>query len=323
MGEKDIRLKVYFDDAKRYADLWNGSMFQGKQIVKAEDLKTISPVLDMADKTGTEEMLRDIVMKQSLEGQRFALWTVENQELIDYGMPVRIMRQETMAYAEQIKQKKKENAEKKLRPGGEYLYKVKKDDKIYPVSTLVVYWGKEEWDGPKSLHEMIDWGPESEEIKKLVPEYPIHFLDLSKVEHPEYFKTELRPFLELYRHSDDKKTFIDYIKNNEECEKMDEESWDVLGKVTNSQKVISKLKSKVKETKQEERNMCKALEEYYNDGVAEGEASAVIELLQEMGEVPKELCDKIYKEKDLDLLKNWIKLAAKADSISGFEKSIS
>lgn len=143
MGEKDIRLKVYFDDAKRYADLWNGSMFQGKQIVKAEDLKTISPMLDMADKTGTEEMLRDIVMKQSLEGQRFALWAVENQELIDYGMPVRIMRQETMAYAEQIKQKKKENAEKKLRLGGEYLYKIKKDDKIYPVSTLVVYWGKE------------------------------------------------------------------------------------------------------------------------------------------------------------------------------------
>ena len=57
--------------------------------------------------------------------------------------------------------------------------------------------------------------------------------------------------MELYRYRDDKKTFIDYIKNNEECEKMDEESWDVLGKVTNSQKVISKLKSKVKEMKQE------------------------------------------------------------------------
>ena len=54
---------------------------------------------------------------------------------------------------------------------------------------------------------------------------------LSKVEHPEYFKTELRPFLELYRYRDDKKTFINYIKNNEECKKMDEESWDVLGKV--------------------------------------------------------------------------------------------
>lgn len=54
--------------------------------------------------------------------------------------------------------------------------------------------------------------------------------------------------------------------------------------------------------------MCKALQEFYDDGVAEGEmkgkASAVIELLEEVGQVPKELCDRIYKEKDLDLLKN-------------------
>lgn len=91
----------------------------------------------------------------------------------------------------------------------------------------------------------------------------------------------------------------------------------------NTWDVFWTLKNKVKETQWEERDMCKALEEYYNDGVAEGEASAVIELLQEMGEVPKELCDKIYKEKDLNLLKDWIKLAAKSDSISSFEKSIS
>ena len=28
MGEKDIRLKGYLGDAARYADLWNGSIFQ-------------------------------------------------------------------------------------------------------------------------------------------------------------------------------------------------------------------------------------------------------------------------------------------------------
>lgn len=98
MGVKDIRLKVYLSDERRYADIWNGSVFQGKEIVKAQDLKQVSPVLDTADVTGTEEMLRDVVMKQSLTGQKFALWTVENQEYVDYGMPVRIMRQEVMSY---------------------------------------------------------------------------------------------------------------------------------------------------------------------------------------------------------------------------------
>ncbi|MBQ9926396.1 MAG: hypothetical protein IJO65_00335 [Lachnospiraceae bacterium] len=126
MGEKDIRLKVYFSDKERYADLWNGSLFQGREVVKPQELEEVSPVLDVAEETEAEEMLRDLVMKQSLTGQRFALWTVENQEHVDYGMPVRVMRQEAMAYGEQIRQKKKENAKKGLKPGGEFLYKVKK-----------------------------------------------------------------------------------------------------------------------------------------------------------------------------------------------------
>lgn len=337
MGEKDIRLKGYLGDATRYADLWNGSIFQGKQVVKAKDLEPISPVIDEADEKGTEEMLRDVVMKQSLAGQKYALWTVENQESIDYSMPARIMRQESMSYWEQVRRKKKENANasdenEKLRKGGEYLYKFKQSDKIYPMSTLVVYWGKGEWDGPKSLHDMIDWGPESEEIKKLVPEYPLHFLNLSDIEHPEYFKTELRPFFELYKYRDDKETFVDYLRNNNECEKMDSESWDVLGKVTNSPKLISKLKNKVEESKKEENKkeenkeekgkVCRALQEFYNDGIAEGKAegkaSGIIELLSDLGEIPKELCDKIYMQKNLDILRDWLKLAAKVESIDDF-----
>jgi len=322
MGKKDIRLKVYLDDVDRYADLWNGSIFQGKQIIKAEDLEPVSPVLDAVDEAGTEEMLRDVVMKQSLEGKKYALWTVENQEYIDYGMPVRIMRQEALAYTEQVRRKQKENAKGKLSKGGEYLYKVKKGDKIFPMATLVVYWGKEEWDGPRNLHDMIDWGIESEEMKILVPEYPIHFLNLSKVEHPEYFKTELRPFLELYKYRDNKEAFVNYIKNNKESEKMDSESWDILGKVTNSPKLISKLKNKAEESKEEKGKVCRALQEYYNDGIAEGKADSVIELLSELGEVSKELSDKVYAQKDLDILKSWLKLAAKTDSIDSFEKMV-
>lgn len=179
---------------------------------------------------------------------------------------------------------------------------------------------------------MIDWGEESEEIKNLVPEYPIHFLDLSKIEHPEYFKTELRPFFELYKNRNNKKEFIEYLRNSRECVKMDAESWDVLGKVTNSPKMINDFKNKMEKNNkaEEEGNMCRALEEFYNDGVAEGraegraegKASAVIELLSEAGEVPKALSDKIYEQKDLEVLKKWLKLAARAESVSEFESAI-
>ena len=49
MGEKDIRLKVYLSDEDRYADLWNGSMFQDREVVKPQELEEISPVLDLAE----------------------------------------------------------------------------------------------------------------------------------------------------------------------------------------------------------------------------------------------------------------------------------
>ena len=142
MGKEDIRLKSYLSDARRYADLWNGGVFGGRQIVKAEELSEVSPVLDKADGKLVMERLRDAVMKQNLAGQRFVLLTVENQQYIDYSMPIRVMLQEALAYDRQVKTKIKENGQtdKQYRQHkedgalevfhntGEHLYKFRKDD---------------------------------------------------------------------------------------------------------------------------------------------------------------------------------------------------
>ena len=56
------------------------------------------------------------------------------------------------------------------------------------------------------------------------------------------------------------------------------------------------------------------------EGLAEGRASAIIELLEELGTVPDDIRDKIMKETDLDILKKWNKAAARADSIAQFVK---
>lgn len=57
----------------------------------------------------------------------------------------------------------------------------------------------------------------------------------------------------------------------EECSKMDEENWEVLGKVTNSPKLKGEFKKIIAESK-EEGNVCRALQEFYDDGIAEGKA---------------------------------------------------
>ena len=53
-------------------------------------------------------------------------------------------------------------------------------------------------------------------------------------------------------------------------------------------------------------------------GKAEGKAEDILELLADYGTIPEDLKDRIMAQKDLDVLKRWLKLAARADSIEQF-----
>lgn len=150
MGREDILLKEYFRDARRYADLWNGGLFRGKQMIKAEELEDVSPSLVHTGKGIVMERNRDVVMKQNCGGQRFALFVVENQKAVDYGMPARVMQEEAMEYGRQMKiirkrneeaeeRRRKEGGELVYRNVGERMYQFKESDRLFPVVTLVVY----------------------------------------------------------------------------------------------------------------------------------------------------------------------------------------
>lgn len=59
-----------------------------------------------------------------------------------------------------------------------------------------------------------------------------------------------------------------------------------------------------------------------SEGKKEGIIEGIIELLKEHGEVPVLLLEKITKEKDLEQLKKWLKVAAKTGSIAEFERKM-
>ena len=60
------------------------------------------------------------------------------------------------------------------------------------------------------------------------------------------------------------------------------------------------------------------------EGRAEGElfglAQGVLDLLQDLGEVPEELRARILSIRDVEMLQKLLKIAARADSIEAFEK---
>lgn len=60
----------------------------------------------------------------------------------------------------------------------------------------------------------------------------------------------------------------------------------------------------------------------YRERYNEGKAEAILELLEDYGEPSAELRRYIMEQTDFNTLKQWNKLAAKAESIEAFEKAI-
>lgn len=58
------------------------------------------------------------------------------------------------------------------------------------------------------------------------------------------------------------------------------------------------------------------------DGKVAGKAESVLEILEEYGEVPDELRDRVLAQSDLEILKSWLKVANKVGSIEEFVEKI-
>ena len=54
-------------------------------------------------------------------------------------------------------------------------------------------------------------------------------------------------------------------------------------------------------------------------GIIEGKIEDILELLEELGNIPKQLIQRISKETNSDILNKWLKCAAKASSFAEFE----
>lgn len=102
---------------------------------------------------------------------------------------------------------------------------------------------------------------------------------------------------------------------------MDEESWDMLCELINSRE-LKQLTQQMKKGKDREEEMSCAFDEFMyeerEEAKAEGKAESIIDLLEEHGTVPDDLKKEIFAQKDLVVLKDWLKMAVKASGIEDF-----
>lgn len=69
-------------------------------------------------------------------------------------------------------------------------------------------------------------------------------------------------------------------------------------------------------------NMEDALEVRGEEKFAEGIAASILELLEELGPVPSEMKAAILNQRNPDILKRWLKLAAKVKDLTEFKAHI-
>ena len=84
MGRNDEALVRYFADNNRYADLINGFVLNGQQIIKAEDLRPTDSRIHEKEKN-KKSKYRDLIRSTAF-GANFAIIGVENQAEVHYGV---------------------------------------------------------------------------------------------------------------------------------------------------------------------------------------------------------------------------------------------
>ncbi len=307
MGKNDRVLKKYFRDKKRFADLFNGFLFGGEQVIKAEELEDKSETYTDDKETGEAiaknmQRIRDVAMRMK-SGETLKLFALENQNQVDYTMPFRCMQYDVMEYHQQIKELRKQNAEKgELVTSAEWLCKVRKTDRIAPVYTLCVYYGEERWDGPRSLKDMMDFDDDEDGMSASFADYPLRLLCINEKTDFSVFKTEISLLFSAMRYRKDKRELLRLIENNPDFQHVDMETMEAMSVVLDIPQIWEERTAYMNGEESEEGNMCQAIRELMedarNEGIERG-IRAFVELAEQLGLKNEDITEEICKKFDL------------------------
>ena len=107
MGKKDLAGKDFFADRKRFAELFNSILYEGEEVIHAEELEVVHRSYPLF--SGKGEANRDIFMR---DAGRNICYGLELETESDYSMPERVMVYDACELEWQIKEiRKGHNAE--------------------------------------------------------------------------------------------------------------------------------------------------------------------------------------------------------------------
>lgn len=323
MPDKDVRANTYFEDPEHCADLLNGFGFQGKQYVLPEHIQirnqnnalpntkdkskeTISIYRDVVVEANilceSSDSIKDIAHHGKYIQMKTAIITLENQSDIHYAMPVRVMSGDSANYHNQWRKIAKKHKKNKDLKGMEFLSGFAKEDKLTPLSTIVVYFGNEPWNGPRCLKDMLDLEGLPQEMLDIIADYPLNILEVRRYLDYENFQTDFQLVCGFLQRDKDSASLDSYVKTHTaEFQDLSEETFQLINNYSNSNYLI-----KTKETYQTETggiNMCKAIEDLILQGEERGlerGIESIIKICQEFGVTADLTLQRIITDFSLD-----------------------
>lgn len=218
--EKDSAVKRFLENPAHFCDLFNGSLFGGKQVLKAGSLESLpgESIVSFADKDGrkvTVKRYRDAVRK-ACGNALYAIFAVEGQDKAHYAMPVREMLYDAMSYTSQVEQaalRHRENGD--YQNSAQFLSGFFPEDRLVPVVTLCLYYGTTPWDGPMELLDMMDIPEEFEDMRPYLSNYRLNLIQPENAE-PDNFRTDWKLIFSLLKMAGDGTGMKEYIQENSE-----------------------------------------------------------------------------------------------------------
>ena len=269
MGTKDSKAKEYLSDNMRFSEICNYVLFDGEKVIKPEDLKEcdtteVLSVFGIDRKQIVKQKWRDLLKSVSVKhtGEMYVILIgAEAQTDIHYAMPVKTMIYDALNYGEQVNEAKKRHRKNRdYRSSDEFLSGFTLDDKLTPVITITLYLGTTQWDGPRSLAEMM---PQMDErILPFINDYRINLLNPLEITDFSKFETGLRPLFELLKNASDEEKLNELITKDETFTKVDVETVAAINLF-----VGTDIKY---DEKEEVVNMCKAWDDHKKRGIQEG-----------------------------------------------------
>ena len=297
-------LKTFWRDNEHFADLFNATVFNGKQVLKPDKLTEMDTDVSATihSKSYNESITRnrDVVKKMS-DGVEFNILGLEIQDKTHYAMPLRTMTYDALGYIKEYNDIKKHHKLNKdsFSSHEEFLSGINKSDRFHPIITLVLYYGESLWDGPTCLSDMMISMPDN--IKAYFSDYKLNLVQILDSDKYTFYNEDVRDVFNIIRniYNDD----FDSIYREYESRNVDIDVMELICNITS----VPKLMDLCTDTEQGGTvNMCEAMKRFQaeceskgmKEGIDSEKVNSIISML-EFG-ITKEQILTRYTKEDLE-----------------------